>query len=87
MMTARTTKTTTTTTTIIIIIIITIIIIIMMGLDHEKTRLRLFVDSKGSNPACASAQSDQRLYYSLFGKYHIKTCHKQNFTILAILCS
>ena len=26
-------------------------------------------------PACASAQSDQRLCYSLFEKYHMKTCY------------
>ena len=38
-------------------------------------------------PACASAQSDQRLCYSLFGKYHILPCFKQNFTILASLYS
>ena len=27
-------------------------------------------------PACASAQSDQRLCYSRFGKYHTKTCYR-----------
>ena len=83
----------TTTKTIIIIIIIIIIMIIIliiiimkiMGIDHEKTCRRLFEDNKGSNPACAYAQSDQCLYYSLFAKYHIKTCYKQNFTILANL--
>ena len=32
-----------------------------------------------------SAQSDHRLYNSLIGKYHIKSCHKRNFTILARL--
>ena len=30
-------------------------------------------------PACASAQTDQHLCYSLFGKDHIKTCYNQNF--------
>ena len=30
-------------------------------------------------PACASAQSDQRLCFSHFEKYHIQTCYKQNF--------
>ena len=38
-------------------------------------------------PACASAQTDQRLCYSLFGKYHIQTCFKRNFNFLACLCS
>ena len=38
-------------------------------------------------PACASAQSDQRLCFSLFGKYHFQTCHKRNFNFLASLCS
>ena len=39
-------------------------------------------------PACASAQTGQRLCYSLFGKYHIyKTCYKQKFNFLASLCS
>ena len=27
-------------------------------------------------PACAYAQSDQRLCYSLLGKYHMKTCYR-----------
>ena len=30
-------------------------------------------------PACASAQSDQRLCYSLNGKYNISTCYKRKF--------
>ena len=38
-------------------------------------------------PACAYAQSDQRLCYSLIGKYHILTCYQRNFNILASLCS
>ena len=38
-------------------------------------------------PACASAQSDQRLCYSLFGKYHMFTYYRWNFNILASLCS
>ena len=37
-------------------------------------------------PACASAQSDQRLCYSLFRKYHIETCCRWNFNFLASLC-
>ena len=38
-------------------------------------------------PACASAQSDQRLCYSRFGKNHILACYKRNFNFLASLCS
>ena len=37
--------------------------------------------------ACESVQYYQRLCCSLIGKYHIKTCYKRNFTILASLCS
>ena len=37
-------------------------------------------------PACASAQSDQRLYYSLSGKYDCKSSYMQNINILACLC-
>ena len=35
----------------------------------------------------ASVQSDQRLCYSLFEKYHILACFERNFTILASLNS
>ena len=38
-------------------------------------------------PACASAQSDQRLCYSLFGKFHMWTCYRWNLNFLASLCS
>ena len=38
-------------------------------------------------PACASAQSDQRLCCSVFGKYHFKACYKRNFNFLASPCS
>ena len=38
-------------------------------------------------PACASAQSDQRLCFSLFGKNHIQTCYERNFNYPASLCS
>ena len=36
-------------------------------------------------PSCTSTQTDQRLYYSLFEKYHIYTCFEQNFNYLASL--
>ena len=38
-------------------------------------------------PACASAQSDQRLCYSRFVKHHIQACYKRSFIFLASLCS
>ena len=38
-------------------------------------------------PACTSAQSDQRLCFSLFGKYPIQTCYERNFKFPANLCS
>ena len=38
-------------------------------------------------PACASAQTDKRLCYSLIGKYHIKSCCNKKNTVLASLCS
>ena len=38
-------------------------------------------------PACASAQTDQRLCYSLIEKNHILTCYEGNFNFLASLCS
>ena len=38
-------------------------------------------------PACISAQTDQSLCYSLFGKYHIYPCYRRNFNFLASLCS
>ena len=38
-------------------------------------------------PACASAQSDQHLYYLLIWKYDIQTCYERNFNFLASLCS
>ena len=33
-----------------------------------------------------NAQTDQRLCYSLIGKYHIYTCFKRNLNIPASLC-
>ena len=38
-------------------------------------------------PACASAQSDQCLCYSLFRKDHMEACYEGNFNFLASLCS
>ena len=37
--------------------------------------------------ACACVQSDQRLCFSLPGKYNISTCYSWNFKTLASFCS
>ena len=45
-----------------------------MGLDTRKPVLGGGgggCEQHRRRPACASAQSDQRLFYSCFGKYHI----------------
>ena len=57
-----------------------------MVLDPRKPVFRALQTTRRRS-ACASAQSDQHLYYSLIVKYHSKTCYKLNFTILASLCS
>ena len=41
-----------------------------MGLDGRKPVFDV-CEQQRRRPACASAQSDQRLYYSHIGKYHI----------------
>ena len=51
-----------------------------------KPVFRLCEQQRG-RPACASAQSDQRLYFSLFGKYHTQTSYKRNFIFLASPCN
>ena len=57
-----------------------------MGLDMGKPVIG-DCEQQRRKPACASAQSDQRLCYLLSGKYHIQTCYKQFFNFLASLCS
>ena len=42
-----------------------------MGHDARKQPVLGVCEQQRRRPACASAQSDQRLYYSLNGKYHI----------------
>ena len=59
----------------------------IFGPRLEKTCLRGFAKQQRRRPACATAQPDQRLCYSLFGKYHTYTSYKQNFNFLASLCS
>ena len=60
-----------------------------IGLNARKSSLRLFANSKDADqPALimSYAQSIQPLCYSLLLMHHIKTCSKQNFSILASLC-
>ena len=46
---------------------------------HKNTCLWGVVNSKGADQP---AQSNQHLCYLLIETYHMKTCYKQNFTIL-----
>ena len=57
-----------------------------MGLNTRKPVFGVS-EQQRRRPACWSAQSDQRLCYSLIGKYHILTFYKQIFNFLASLCS
>ena len=65
-----------------------LLIIVMLNMDLDVRKPSSGVcEQQRCRPAWASTQSDQGLCYSLIGKYHIKTCYKRNFTILASLCS
>ena len=57
-----------------------------MGPDTRKPVFGVCKQQR-PRPACTSAQSDQRLCFSLTGKYHIQACYKQTFKILACLCN
>ena len=58
-----------------------------MSLDARKPAFGGFhCEQHRRRPACAFAQSDQRLCYSRFRKYHIWDCYKRDFIFLAILC-
>ena len=57
-----------------------------MGRDVTKTVFGVCEQHKRRS-ACAYAQSDQRLCFSLFGKYHIQTCYKWNFNFLDSPCN
>ena len=46
-----------------------------MGLEARKPVFGVCKQQR-RRPACASAQSNQRLCYWLFGKYHILTCYR-----------
>ena len=60
-----------------------------MGSVHNwtSTQEKLSSEQQKRRPACASTQSEQRLCFSLFGKYYILTYYKRNFNLLARLCS
>ena len=65
-----------------------IVFILLLAQDLLDTELPVFkVCQQRCRPAHASVQTDQRLCYSLIGKYHIYTCFMRNFNILASLCS
>ena len=53
------------------------------GPQCEKTCLRDFIQQR-CRPACTSAQSDQRLCYSLIVKYYIYTCYEKKFNSLKL---
>ena len=57
--------------TLAIFLLLQMYMLSISGPRHEKTRLRRLANNTGFRPACASVQSDQRLCYSLFGKYHM----------------
>ena len=59
---------------------------IAWALTRENLSSGVCEQQKG-RPACAHAQSDQHLCYSLIGKYHILTYYKRIFNVLASLCS
>ena len=53
-----------------------------MGSNPRKPSSGVWEQHRG-RPACTSVQSDQRLCFSLFGKYPMKTCYRCNFNFLA----
>ena len=57
-----------------------------LGLEARKPNFAA-CEQQRRRPACASAQSDQRLSYSLYGKYNSHPCSMENFHILSSLCS
>ena len=62
-------------------------LLVLYGPRREKTCLRRFAKKQRRRPACACAQSDQRLCYSLLRKYHMYTCYWWNFNFLTSLCN
>ena len=51
----------------------------MMVLNARETLSSEGCEPHMRRPAWASTQSDQRLCYSLIGKYHMLTCYKRNY--------
>ena len=62
-------------------------IIIINWASSRENLSSVVCEQQRRRPACASAQSDQRLCFSRFGKYHIQTCYKPNFNFLAGPCN
>ena len=62
------------------------VVLIIWVLTQENLSLGCWEQQRG-RPASASAQSHQRLSYSLTGKYRILISFERNFTFLASLCS
>ena len=54
-----------------------------MGLDTRKPVFRVSKQQK-RRPACASAQPDQHLCYSLIEMYHILSCYKRIFKPVSV---
>ena len=65
-----------------VIVIQYCICVIYMGLNARKPAFGGVHTTKAQ-----TSLSDQRLCYSLIGKYHIYTYYEQNFIFLASLCS
>ena len=53
-----------------------------MGFDTRKPNIVVSEQQKRRS-ACPDAQSDQRLPYSLSGKYHDNTCYTKNLGSLS----
>ena len=53
------------------------ILTIYIWASSRENLSSVLCEQQRHRPACASAQSDQRLCYSLIGKYHIYTCHQR----------
>ena len=58
---------------------------VLNGSQREKTCLWGFAEKHRRRPACAFAQSDQRLCYSLSGEHSSQACSMQNSNLLASL--
>ena len=62
---------------------------ICISLKWDSTRKPVFgvCEQQRRRSSCASAQSDQRLCYSLSGEHRSQACSLQNFIFLPSLCS